>query len=423
MLILLVLCFLIIGIIIGYMISYFKEKNYKLLLINYTEELKVEKISLATNLSQKQDQVLNLSNQLIAYKMEVDNHLARIKEQKQDIITMKNQFTHEFENLANRIFFDASNKFSEQNRVNLGNLLTPLGEKIKDFEGKVNDVYEKENKERIGLRVQIEELSKLNQQMNQETHNLTKALKGDTKIQGNWGEMILEKILDKSGLSKGNEYTVQTSFVGNEGERYRPDVIINLPDNKALVIDSKVSLTAYERLISYQDSNEYNKLLKEHVQSIKNHIKNLNSKSYQSLYKLNSLDFVLMFVPIESAFSLALQADNTLFDEALHKNIIIVCPSTLLATVRTIYTIWRSEKSMQNSKEIAKIGGELYDRLVGFLVDLEKINDKISQTKECYDSALTKLQGNKGVVKSAIKLKELGSNSTKVLNPIWIERL
>ena len=176
-------------------------------------------------------------------------------------------------------------------------------------------------------------------------------------------------------------------------------------------------------MISYQDSNEYNKLLKEHVQSIKNHIKNLNSKSYQSLYKLNSLDFVLMFVPIESAFSLALQADNTLFDEALHKNIIIVCPSTLLATVRTIYTIWRSEKSMQNSKEIAKIGGELYDRLVGFLVDLEKINDKISQTKECYDSALTKLQGNKGVVKSAIKLKELGSNSTKVLNPIWIERL
>lgn len=410
---------LVCGSILGFIVCSYQSRVGKRILENYIEDLKLEKNNLLIQNDKNRDIIGGLNNQIASYERELTLNKIRNEEQKKEIVEIRAQLTHEFENLANRIFEEKSNKFSQQNQVNLGNLLSPLNDKLKNFENKVNDVYEKENKERISLRVQVEELSKLNKQMNQETKNLTKALKGDSKVQGNWGEMILESILDKSGLIKGREYIVQDTYIDDAGKRFRPDVIVNLPENKSLIIDSKVSLTAYEKLVATNDDFEYNSALKEHVQSIKNHIKNLSDKSYQKLYNLQSLDFVLMFVPIEAAFSLALQTENSFFDEALHKNIIIVCPSTLLATVRTVYSVWRTEKSVQNANEIAKIGGELYDRFVGFLTDLEKINDSINSTQKNYDNALIKLQGNKGVVKSVMKLKELGAKASKNLPGVF----
>lgn len=339
----------------------------------------------------------------------------------QKIQDVQSRFVLEFENLANRIFEEKGYKFAQQNQLNLNHLLQPLGEKLKLFENKVNEVYDKDNKERINLKVQIEELAKLNKEMNEETRNLTNALKGDTKIQGNWGEMILESILQKSGLTKDREYFVQLSM-SQEGQRYRPDVIISLPENKSLIIDSKVSLIAYERFMSCdKDSSQEKQYLKEHVLSMRNHIKSLNNKSYQNLYGLKTLDFVLMFVPIEAAYMLAINKDNLLIDEALHNNIIIVCPSTLLATLRTISNIWKTEKSLQNANQIAQVGGELYDRFVGFLNELDKVKKLLEAVNMNYDSAITKLSGNKGVIKSVIKLSELGVKSTKVLDNKWLE--
>ena len=332
---------------------------------------------------------------------------------------MQSKLTAEFENLANKIFEEKSNRFTKQNQDNIGQLLTPLGEKIKDFETKVNDVYDKDNKERISLKSQIEELSKLNKEMNEETRNLTRALKGDTQIQGSWGEMVLESLLQKSGLVEDREYTIQLSIT-QDGKRYRPDVVINLPDNKSIIIDSKVTLTAYEKILS-EDTHDNSSLLKEHIQSIKNHIKNLNSKNYQKLYQLNSLDFVLMFVPIEAAFMLAVNNDNTIIDEALNKNIIIVCPSTLLATLRTVYSVWRTEKSIKNFEEIAKVGGELYERFLGLLDALSKVENSIHNVSVCYNNAVTKISGNKGIIKSVAKLKDLGAKTNKLIDNKWLE--
>ncbi len=415
MFIVVVILTLILGFVFGFFLCFYQSKSNKNFLVCYIDDLKLEKTNLSVENDKCKEMVSRLNSQLVVYERDIAINKIRQDEQKQEVIEVRQKLVHEFENLANRIFEEKSNKFSQQNQINLGNLLTPLNEKIKNFETKVNDVYEKENKERISLRVQVEELSKLNKLMNQETQNLTKALKGDSKVQGNWGEMILESILEKSGLIKGREYVVQDTYTDDIGKRFRPDVIINLPDNKSLVVDSKVSLTAYEKLVSATNDVEYKLALKEHIQSIKNHIKGLSDKNYHKLYNLHSLDFVLMFVPIEVAFTLALQTENAFFDDALNKNIIIVCPSTLLATVRTVYSVWRTEKSVQNAHEIAKIGGELYDRFIGFLTDLEKINDSINSTQKNYDNALIKLQGNKGVVKSAMKLKELGAKSSKVL--------
>ena len=398
-----------------------QKKQNQSILENQIKELKIDHNNLILEVKQNHEQITNLSNQVVSYESEVNHHIMRIQEQKQELNTIKQQLSTEFENLANRIFDEKGAKFELQNQVNLGNLLNPFGDRIKDFEKKVNEVYVQENNERISLRVQIAELSKLNQQMSRETQNLTKALKGDSKMQGDWGEMILESILDKSGLVNGREYIVQTSYSDEHGQRFRPDVIINLPESKNIIIDSKVSLTAYERLVSSTDDEDHNINLMSHIQSIKSHIKGLKDKNYQKLYKINSLDFVLMFIPIEGAFSIAIGYDNNIFDEAIKQNIIIVCPTTLIATMRTVYSVWRTEKSLQNSQEIAKIGGELYDRLVGFLTELDKIDDAIATTKKTYDSALTKLQGNKGVIKPALKLKELGVKSTKTIDNLWIE--
>ena len=325
--------FLIIGIVIGAAASFFAVKykyqsssgkleernaNSESNLIKTQEELKSERAK-----------VIDLSSKLSVLDTDNKNLEQKLAEQRKELDELQSKFTKEFENLANRILEEKSRKFTEQNKANMDDILKPLGERIKEFEKKVNEVYVSETRERASLAEQIRNLHELNQQMSKDANNLTKALKGDSKTQGNWGEFILESILEKSGLVKDREYTVQASIKSEDGKILRPDVIVNLPEEKSMVIDSKVSLTAYEQFTSSDDDAERSAYLKEHINSIRGHIKRLSPKEYQKLYGLTSLDFVLMFIPIEPAFALAVQNDPGIFYEAFEKNIVIVSPTTL----------------------------------------------------------------------------------------------
>jgi DNA recombination protein RmuC len=291
-----------------------------------------------------------------------------------------------------------------------------LSEKIKSFEKKVDDVYLNDNKERAGLSEQIRMLHDLNQQMSKDANNLTKALKGETKTQGNWGEFILERVLEKSGLVKGQEYAVQESITDEEGKRLQPDVVIYLPESKCIIIDSKVSLVGYERYCSAEDEVIKANALKEHISSIKKHIANLSSKNYQNLYKIKSLDFVLLFMPIEPAFSLAVQNDMELFNDAFEKNIVIVSPSTLLATLRTIASIWRQENQNRNALEIARQSGALYDKFQSMVTDLLEVGRRFHSVQDNYEEVMKKLSTGKGnLITSVEKIKKLGAKATKSL--------
>jgi DNA recombination protein RmuC len=266
-------------------------------------------------------------------------------------------------------------------------------------------------------------LKDMNQQITQEAKNLTEALKGQSKTQGNWGEFILESILEKSGLVKGREYVVQESLTAESGKRFQPDVIIKLPENKNIVIDSKVSLVAYEKFISSDDENQKSLALREHINSIRSHIKNLNSKNYQNLYQLESLDFVLMFMPVEPAFALAVQNDQTIFNDAFEMNIVIVSPSTLLATLRTVSSIWRQEKQNRNAMEIAKQSGDMLDKFTSFVEDLISVGKSLVSTKDNYDRAMNKLTDGRGnLISRAEKIKQLGAKASKSLPPNILNR-
>jgi len=399
------------------------ESNAKSSLQAENNLLKTDNATLKSEGKILQDEILNLSKQLISQKSDSENLQNKLTEHKAEITTLNERFTKEFENLANKIFDDKSQKFTEQNKTNLGEILNPLGEKIKDFEKKVNDVYVSEGKERASLKNQLEMLQQLNQQMSKEANNLTKALKGENKTQGNWGEFILESVLEKSGLVKGSEYKVQESFTNDEGKRLQPDVIINLPENKTLVIDSKVSLNAYERFSSADTEEERILASKEHLLSLKTHIKGLSAKSYQSIHQIQSLDFVLLFIPIEPAFALAVQSDSGLFNDAFEKNIVIVSPSTLLATLRTVASIWRNEKQSNNAIEIAKKAGDLYDKFEGFIKDILEVGKKIDQTKSNYSDAMNKLIDGRGNIISRFEeLKTLGAKADKQLPQSLIDR-
>jgi DNA recombination protein RmuC len=370
-----------------------------------------------------QDEILNLSKKLTAQSSDNENLQQRLIEHKAEITTLNERFTKEFENLANRIFDDKSQKFTEQNKTNIGELLNPLGEKIKDFEKKVNDVYVTEGKERASLKNQLEMLQQLNQQMSKEANNLTKALKGENKIQGNWGEFILESVLEKSGLVKGSEYKVQESYTNEEGKRLQPDVIISLPENKTLIIDSKVSLNAYERFSSAESDEERIQAGKEHILSLRTHLKGLSGKSYQNIHQIQSLDFVLLFIPIEPAFALAVQSDPGLFNDAFEKNIVIVSPTTLLATLRTVASIWRNEKQSANAIDIAKKAGDLHDKFEGFIKDLIEVGKKIDQTKSNYNDAMNKLVDGKGnIINRFEELRKLGAKADKQLPQSLVDR-
>lgn len=373
------------------------------------ETIRTEKESLAIQLSKKEG--------------DFDNLWERNKEQKQEVEQLQEKFTKEFENLANKILEEKTNKFTEQNKENLKNILSPLQEKIQLFEKKVEDTHKESIDYHAALRQQILGLREMNAQMSKETLNLTKALKGDSKMQGNWGELILERVLEKSGLEKGREYEVQQSFTTDEGNRVFPDVVINLPDGKKMIVDSKVTLTAYERYINEEDDDAKVQHLKEHVMALKRHVDQLSAKNYHDLYQMESPDFVLLFIPIESAFALALNEDTSLYNKAFEKNIVIVTPSTLLATLRTIDSMWANQKQQENAMEIARQAGGLYDKFQGFVDDLIKVGNKIKDTKTEYDNAMNKLvEGSGNLVNRVENLKKMGAKAKKSLPENLLQR-
>jgi DNA recombination protein RmuC len=346
----------------------------------------------------------------------------RLAEQERSIQEIQQKFQLEFQNIANKLLEEKSQKFVETNRAHLDILLNPLKENIKAFEEKVDKVYNMEAAERNTLKGVISQLMELNKLISNEAQNLTKALKGDSKKQGNWGEVILERVLERSGLVKDREYRLQASLIAVDGSRLQPDVIIDLPDEKHLIIDSKVSLVAYERLVNCESEDERKLYSKAHVESIRGHVNGLSSKNYHDLYQINSPDFVLLFVPIESSFSFAVQLDAELFSDAWEKRVVIVSPSTLLATLRTISSIWKQERQNRNVLEIARLSGAMYDKFVGFVGDMENIGKNIKQSQSAYESAISKLtEGNGNLTKTAEKIKGLGAKANKQLDQKFID--
>ena len=373
------------------------------------ENIRTEKDSLAIQLSKKE--------------VDFENLWERNKEQKEEVEKLQDKFTKEFENLANKILDEKSNKFTEQNKENMKNILTPLQDKIQLFEKKVEDTHKESIDYHAALRQQILGLQEMNNQMSKETINLTKALKGDSKIQGNWGELVLERVLEKSGLEKGREYEVQKGFTNDDGNRVFPDVVINLPDGKKMIIDSKVSLTAYEKYINEEDDLLKIAHLREHVLSIKRHVDQLSNKNYQDLFQIESPDFILLFIPIEPAFAMALNEDTNLYNKAFEQNIVIVTPATLLATLRTIDSMWTNQKQQENALEIARQAGALYDKFEGFVIDLIKIGKKIDESKIEYSAAMSKLTTGQGnLIVSVEKLKKMGAKAKKTLPENILQR-
>lgn len=390
-----------------------------------TEKIQFEKslLQLSSEKENLQKEKESLAIQLAKKENDFENLWERNKEQKQEVEQLQEKFTKEFENLANKILEEKTVKFTEQNKENLKNILSPLQDRIQLFEKKVEDTHKESIDYHAALRQQILGLREMNEQMSKETINLTKALKGDSKMQGNWGELVLERVLEKSGLEKDREYFVQQSHTTEDGNRVFPDVIINLPDGKKMIIDSKVTLTAYERYINEEDDNLKNQHLKEHVVSINRHVEQLGNKNYQDLYHMESPDFVLLFIPIESAFAIALNEDTTLYNKAFEKNIVIVTPSTLLATLRTIDSMWTNQKQQENAIEIARQAGALYDKFEGFVGDLIKIGKKMDEAKIEYGNAMNKLVDGKGnLITSVEKLKKMGAKAKKALPESVLKR-
>lgn len=350
-------------------------------------------------------------------KVEYFNLQEKLQVQKAELEEIQKKFTTEFENIANKILKKNSEEFTAANQKNIGEVLNPLKEKIYLFEKKVEDTYQKGLKDQTDLRAELKKLYDLNSKISEEASNLTKALKGDVKKQGNWGEVVLERILERSGLNEGEQgYQKQFSDVSEDGKRIQPDIVINLPDNKHIIIDSKVSLIAYERAVNSVTEEDRVVHIKEHLLSLKTHIKGLSEKHYQSARHLNSPDFVLLFIPIEASFSVAVQEDQELFSYAWDQKIVIVSPSTLLATLRTISSIWQQENQTRNAMEIARQGGALYDKFVGFISDMEKIGKNLTLTQASYGEAMNKLQSGSGnLVKRAESIKKLGAKTTKEL--------
>ena len=375
--------------------------------------------ALAITLRAERDQALQNAIRLeAALDSERKQGLGRIE----SLNEAKEALTSQFKNLANEILEDKSKRFTEQNVANLDALLKPLQTKLSEFKEQVNASYGNEARERFALKSEIERLANLNLRMSDETRSLTQALKGDSKVQGNWGELVLESILESSGLRKGEEYLVQDSHTQTDGSRLQPDVVVKLPEGRSLVVDSKVSITAYSRHAETSDPVVAEQELAAHIQSLRQHIQGLSSKNYSSLYGIGSVDFVLMFVPIEPAFLLALKTAPNLYQEALSKNIVLVCPSTLMATLRTVAHLWRQDSQNRNALEIAKQCGTLYDKFVGFVDDLEKLGQRLDQAQTSYHDAFNKLKSGKGnLIRTAEKVRELGVKPSKNLSAPLIE--
>ena len=379
--------------------------------INRLEE---EKTDLITQLTQEKNK---LSRAEEAFNAQQE----RFQEQKAFVEASQISFKTAFENVANEVLKAKTAEFTEVNKTNLDILLNPLKENIKAFEQKVDNTYKAESAERFTLKGTIDELIKQTKLIQDDASNLTKALKGDNKKQGNWGEMVLDKLLEGSGLLEGTNYSKQTSFLAEDSNRLLPDVVIFLPEEKHIVIDSKVSLVAYEKLVNAEDDDR-DVLIKQHVNSIKAHITGLSGKNYQDLYQINSPEFVLLFVPIESSFAIAVQYDQELFDFAWNKRVVIVTPSTLLATLKTVASIWKQEQQTRNAIDIATKAGQLYDKFVGFVADLQKVGDSLDKSQKAYGDAMGKLTNGTGnLVNRVENLKKLGAKATKEIDSKLLE--
>ena len=387
-------------------------------------ETRAERLPLVEGRLQEAEQQLGVLNAQIAA---LNTQLTQERSQNLEKIALlqnaREELSSQFKNLANDILEEKSKRFSEQNQQSLGQLLEPLKTRLQEFQGKVEQVYVQEGKDRSALAEQVRQLMELNRTVSQEANNLTRALKGSNKTQGNWGELILERVLETAGLRKGEEFDVQESHTTGDGKRLQPDVMLHLPEDRHLVIDAKATLVAYEDYANAEDDKHREAALKRHLDAVRAHIKGLSEKNYQDLYGLKSLDFVLMFIPIEPAFMLAVTHDRELFMDAWNKNVLLVSPSTLLFVVRTVASLWRQEAQNRNAQDIAKRGAELYDKLAGFVEDMESLGNRLGQAQKDYDGAISKLSTGRGnLIRQAEMLKKLGVKPNKALPTPMVEQ-
>lgn len=411
------------GLFIGAVMLFLKSKAEKAALESKLEITLEENKRTQLAISDLQKKNQDLSNDLAGADRDIVHLQEKLQLERENQLEAQKTMQLQFEQLAQKILNENSQKFSEQNKESIQGILNPLKEKISDFEKKVETTNKDSISMHAALRQQILGLKELNEQMSKEALNLTKALKGDSKKQGNWGELVLERVLEKSGLEKGREYDVQQSFTREDGSRVLPDVIIHLPDGKKMIVDSKVSLTAYEQYVNTEDEDLQQRYLKAHIDSIKKHVEGLGNQNYHDLYQIESPDFVLMFIPIEPAFALALNQEENLYNKAFDKNIVIVTPSTLLATLRTIDTMWNNDKQQRNALKIAKEAGSLYDKFEGLMQDLVKVGKKIQETDGEYKNAMNKLFEGKGnLIRKVENLKKLGAKANKSLPENLIDR-
>ncbi len=370
----------------------------------------------------KEAELRRLDSQCASLNAELREQQGSHQQRLNDLQGSRDELRAQFAELAGKIFDEREQRFAETSQQQLGQLLNPLKERIQSFEKRVEESYQQESRERFSLGKELERLQQLNQRLSDEATNLTRALKGQ-KTQGNWGELILERVLEHAGLEKGREYQTQVSLKGPDGERFQPDVLIMLPGDKQVVVDAKVSLTAYQQYTSADDDVIAQLALKQHVLSLRNHVKGLSGKDYKRLEGLHSLDFVLLFVPIEAAFSAALQAEPNMFQEAFDRNIVIVSPTTLLATLRVIDSLWKQERQSQNAREIAERAGWLYDKFVLFIQDLDEVGNRLQQLDKAYGAARNKLtEGRGNLISRSEQLKLLGARASKSLPADLLER-
>ncbi|WP_020158329.1 DNA recombination protein RmuC [Methylobacter marinus] len=407
--------FALIGALIGALLMHLFNSRSKALVTRLSTDLAVagEKLrqlqACDAELKQYQQRLMQAQAQNAQLQARMDEQARHAAEKLALLQDAEARLKTQFENLAGKIFDERSRQFSEHNKASLDHIVMPLREQLGEFRQRIETVYDNENRDRISLREEIVSLRRDTAQMNQEALNLTRALKGDKKAQGNWGEMILEKVLEQSGLRKGIEYETQAAFRDGDNRLFKPDVIIRLPEDKDIIIDSKVSLLAYERYCSSEDEQERTQALKQHTEAVREHIKSLSRKDYAGLKGLRSLDFVLLFMPIEPAFIAAVQADERLFTDALEHKIVIITPTTLLATLRTIENIWRYERQNENARAIADKAGILYDKIRGFVEELDKLGRQLSTVNTTYDSVMNKLtRGNGNLIRQAGSFVDLG---------------
>ncbi len=402
--------------VVGFVLAWVIQQSKHTALTTQLTTLQTDKDNLASALDKVRNELADKTVEQATTATKMEGLQEQLKAQKQEMADLQQRLTTEFENMANRILKERAAELSETSKKDLGAILNPLKENIAEFKQQVREAYSIEMRDKAGLREQLKLLTEQNARISDEANNLTKALKGDVKQQGNWGEIVLERVLEMSGLHIGREFEREAVSKDDNDANKRPDVIVHLPDNKHVVIDSKVSLVAYDRLVNAPDNAAYETALKDQVSSLKKHVNELAAKNYPNLPGLNAPDFVLMFVPIEAMFSVAVDADKNLFAYAWEKKIVIVSPTTLLATLRTIASIWQQENQTKNAFEIARLGGVLYDKMVGFIDDFQKIKRSLDAADKAYNDALGKMSTGKGnMLNTATRIKELGAKAGKTI--------